>query len=342
MRSYNFYGWETATVKAITDTYKGIETPWDLYDALSNIWCADTCAPRMRADWSLENKTLGQCSITAFLAQDIFGGEVYGVSRSGGNFHCYNVIGDCVFDLTSEQFGDEKLVYEGNPIQTREVHFAKEEKRLRYEYLKSALMDYCDKAVKRANIIDSIVAVEFKAFDRVQNEGGRAYCQDDWHTFRIMRMSQYMTWPDEMLETYLSYFTEQFEHGRNMITEKYARMMESTAPDKYAEIEDSLPVLDEEGKTLVNQIVAIQVAMMEEFAASNASAAERARSIHSSEDTAYNTSYETYLRGEISTYSDELLAMYAQYVVDAARSGVNLAETIMGNTAMLYGLDSIS
>ena len=84
-------------------------------------------------------KTLGQCSITAFLAQDIFGGEVYGILRSGGNYHCYNVVGDCIFDLTSEQFGDEVLCYEGNPIQSRRVHFAKEEKRLRYEYLKRRL-----------------------------------------------------------------------------------------------------------------------------------------------------------------------------------------------------------
>lgn len=65
--------------------------------------------------------------------------EVDGILRSGGNYHCYNVIGDCVFDLTSEQFGDEVLSYENNPIQSREVHFAKEEKRLRYEYLKEAL-----------------------------------------------------------------------------------------------------------------------------------------------------------------------------------------------------------
>ena len=33
----------------------------------------------------------------------------------------------------------EILSYEGNPIQSREVHFAKEEKRLRYEYLKEEL-----------------------------------------------------------------------------------------------------------------------------------------------------------------------------------------------------------
>ena len=59
--------------------------------------------------------------------------------RPGGNYHCYNVVGDHVFDLTSKQFGDEVLVYENNPEQFREVHFAKEEKRLRYEYLKQKL-----------------------------------------------------------------------------------------------------------------------------------------------------------------------------------------------------------
>ncbi len=138
---YCFYGWEQALAPAVNENYGGIRTPRDLYDALLEIWCADTCAPRMRKDWSRENPTLGQCSITAFLAQDIFGGKVYGILRPGGNYHCYNVIGDCVFDLTSEQFGDEALSYEDNPEQFREVHFAKEEKRLRYEYLKKRLSE---------------------------------------------------------------------------------------------------------------------------------------------------------------------------------------------------------
>ena len=136
---HKFWGSKQADVQAITGEYKGIHTPADLYDALSEIWCADTCAPRMRQNWSPENKTLGQCSITAFLAQDIFGGKVYGVPRSDGNYHCYNVVGEVKFDLASEQFGDEVLVYEGNPEQFREVHFAKEEKKLRYEYLKEQL-----------------------------------------------------------------------------------------------------------------------------------------------------------------------------------------------------------
>ena len=58
---------------------------------------------------------------------------MYVILRTGGNYHCYNVIGNCVFDITSEQFGDEVLSYEENPEQFREVHFAKEEKKLRYE-----------------------------------------------------------------------------------------------------------------------------------------------------------------------------------------------------------------
>ncbi len=170
---YVFYGWEEATVgvcEIIDQTevlkdeegacepettrgnravYSEIETPMMLYDTLSEIWCAETCAPRMREDWTPENKTLGQCSITAFLVQDIFGGKVYGILRPGGNYHCYNVIDGHTFDLTSEQFGDEVLDYTDNPEQFREVHFAKEEKRLRYEYLKEELMKYC--AVKRRN-----------------------------------------------------------------------------------------------------------------------------------------------------------------------------------------------
>lgn len=136
MRTYGFYGWKTADI-----VNKSGLTPRDCYDLLSDIWSADTCAPRMRERWSAENKTLGQCSITAFLMQDIFGGKVYGVPLSDGNFHCFNDVGGCVFDLTSEQFGDVKLDYTCCPEQMREVHFSKTEKRERYELLRARLYE---------------------------------------------------------------------------------------------------------------------------------------------------------------------------------------------------------
>lgn len=132
---YRFYGWENADVK----DRNGL-TPRDYYDLLSEIWCKETCAPRMRGDWKAENRTLGQCSITAFLIQDLYGGKVYGVPLEDGSFHCFNDVDGCVFDLTSEQFGDQKLDYENCPEQFREVHFAKAEKRARYEMLKVKLL----------------------------------------------------------------------------------------------------------------------------------------------------------------------------------------------------------
>lgn len=140
MAEYKFYGREGADIKE-----KHGLTPRDCYDLLSGIWCADTCAPRMRSKWSPENKTLGQCSITAFLMQDLFGGKVYGVPLEDGNFHCFNVVGDCTFDLTSEQFGETKLDYTNCPEQLREVHFKKEEKRQRYECLKSRFFELLEK-----------------------------------------------------------------------------------------------------------------------------------------------------------------------------------------------------
>ena len=134
MAAYRFFGWESADIR----DERGL-TPREYYDLLSEIWCAETCAPRMRSDWSPEDKTLGQCSITAFLLQDLYGGKVFGVPLGDGNYHCFNVVGDCVFDLTSEQFGEKKLNYTDCPEQFRETHFAKEEKRQRYELLKARL-----------------------------------------------------------------------------------------------------------------------------------------------------------------------------------------------------------
>ena len=142
MDAFGFAGREGAEVSARIPDYPGIRTPKDLYNALWYVWKADTCAPRMRKDWSENNRTLGQCSVTAFLAQDIFGGKVYGIPLPDGGFHCYNVVGDCVFDLTSEQFEGKELTYTGNPEQLRYEHFRKEEKRQRYEALKAALKAY--------------------------------------------------------------------------------------------------------------------------------------------------------------------------------------------------------
>lgn len=212
-------------------------------------------------------------------------------------------------------------------------------------YLDNQTEELLQKSLWSEDSIDElsmkIAKAEFDAFDKVVNEGGRAYCQDDWKTFGIMRRSQYMTWNKTMLLQYLYDFEREMRLGHNLITEKYGRMMEHTAPERYAEIKDNFPVLTDEKKTIIEQIVAIQVGWMEEFASKYPAMGERARRIRTADDSAYDTSYETYLRGELGTYSDKMLELYARFIVGLSGEGKNLAYETMQNTAQLYGYQTI-
>ena len=137
-----FYGWKSNPVSPADDAFAKIRNQKHLYMILKKLWKKETCAPRLQSKWSEDNPTLGQCSITAFLAQDVFGGEVRGIVRPDGSHHCFNVVNGSEFDLTSEQFGSTVLDYTDYVTESREVHFEKEEKRLRYEALKSSLIAY--------------------------------------------------------------------------------------------------------------------------------------------------------------------------------------------------------
>ncbi len=197
------------------------------------------------------------------------------------------------------------------------------------------------KKLSKDKLIEKIVSLEWKAFDKVDNQGGRASCQDDWGTFSIMRKSQYMLWDEEMLESFIADFEAANKKGWNLITEKYGRMEETSAPEEYEKIKDSLPPVSDEKRQIIEAIVAVQVSMMEEFARDYPKAAGEARSIHTSEDTPHNTSYETYLRGEISTYSDNTLALYGRFVAAMAQTGRNIAKETIENSAKLYGYASL-
>lgn len=188
---------------------------------------------------------------------------------------------------------------------------------------------------QREDRITHLIVLEWNAFDQARNVDGRAACQDDWATFQLMRRSQYMTWTDEMIQSFTADFKSANACGRNLIAEKYGWMMETTTPDEFEEIKSLLPEIPVEKRRIVDEIVKIQVAWMEDFAAEQPDVVERMRSIHTSEDTPYNTSYETYLRGELLTYSDATLMLYGRFIAGLASEGRNLAEMTVENTEYL-------
>lgn len=192
----------------------------------------------------------------------------------------------------------------------------------------------------KEELIEHLIKLEFAAFDKTKNEGGRASCQDDWDTFHIMRKSQYLTWTREMLLSFIEDFENATSLGRNLITEKYAWMMESTSPEEFERIKNQLPPVREENKAIIEQIVGIQVKWMEEFAAEHGNVTMHARYIHTLEDKPWATSFETYLRGELKTYSDETLFLYAKFIIELSKEGKNLTEMTMKHTIDMYGYAS--
>lgn len=185
--------------------------------------------------------------------------------------------------------------------------------------------------------VEKIVRLEWETFDKVQNIGGRAACQDDWETFSIMRRSQYLPWDEALLKQWIAVFEQALSEGRNLITEKYARMMESTHPEEYAKIKDQLPPVSPEFVQLREAIISIQIPWMEEFAAQYPNLASRARIIHTEDDSPWETSYETYLRGELTVYSFEVLYGYGRWIVSLHQQGENLSRMILEETVHEYG-----
>ncbi|MGN0299202.1 MAG: DUF4125 family protein [Lachnospiraceae bacterium] len=186
--------------------------------------------------------------------------------------------------------------------------------------------------------MEGIIKTEWTMFQLVQNEGGPASCQENWTTFQIMRSGQFFCWTEEMKDSYLEDLAAAVQSGWNLIFEKYARMMESTAPEKYqAELAAIMPKRSAERLAMQEKAIAIQVKWLEEFDKAYPHLSGNARVIHTSEDTPMDTSAETYLRGELSTYSDKTAKLYCEYVQQLEKEGKNLTAMINENVMKQYG-----
>ena len=188
------------------------------------------------------------------------------------------------------------------------------------------------------DLVEEVIRREWDQFQRTENEGGRASCQGNWPMFHQMRASQFMTWPEDLLRSYLDDLDEANRVGRNLVTEKYARMMASTAPDEYRErIEPFIPHLSDERIARQERVITVQVAWARDFRGHYPRLGAAMRVLTTAEDTPEDTSFETYLRGELGTYSDRTMALYEAMVEDLQAAGRNLTEQTVANTVRLGG-----
>ena len=123
--------------------------------------------------------------------------------------------------------------------------------------------------------------------------------------------------------------------------EKYAYMMESTDPEYYDQIKDQLPTRTKEQLDIIDSICQIEVTMREEFNQRYPKLAGNARDTYTEDDQKNNTSFETYLRGELSTYSPQTLYLYGKMLADMYQKGQNIVLMIQEKTVQGYGYASL-
>lgn len=187
-------------------------------------------------------------------------------------------------------------------------------------------------------LLETVIRLEWDQFQRTDNEGGRAACQGNWPMFHEMRLSQFLTWTPALLASYENDLRQADRTGHNLVTEKYARMMASTAPDIYRErIEPYIPRLSEDRIARQERVIARQVAWARVFAERWPALGGAMRVLTTAQDTPEQTSFETYLRGELGTYSDATFVEYERLVDAIAAQGGNLTEQTVRNTVRLAG-----
>lgn len=195
---------------------------------------------------------------------------------------------------------------------------------------------------ERDELIKQIIALEWKFFDKVPNEGGRAACQDDFRTFRIMRGSQYAAWSDEMLESYMDDLMRALAEGRNPLTEKYGYMMCIAAPERNAKLAGALPVVSAAKRAASLRIIGALAPLNDAFAKKYPRVAGRARPLRASgEDEEGTTSMETYQLGELWTYSLRTLELMERHLEEFAKKGRSYPEEVIESSIKRRGFKSL-
>ena len=196
--------------------------------------------------------------------------------------------------------------------------------------------------MKREELIFEIVKMEWEMFQRVNNTGGRASCQSDPDTFFRMRMSQWSVYSDALLQSYKGDLLSAWEQGRNLLTEKYGRMMKSTFPEEYEKISFALPVLTKDEEREIDEMVAIHCKWDEEAAQKYPHFRGNGRPFKTLQDNLYGgTSSETYFRGETGTYGKHTRKLLKEEMKDADQKGENLLLDIFSCEAAFYGYSSL-
>lgn len=187
-------------------------------------------------------------------------------------------------------------------------------------------------------LIAAIIEAEWQMFDKVQNEGGRAACQNDARTFAIMRYSQFAPLPQDVLESYRDDLEQAAQVGRNLLAEKYAYMMEYTDPATFDRtLRNHLPAVSAYKQALCARIANRLIRDEQQFAARYPALHAQGRPTEGAQ--ADDVSVHVYALGELKTYSERTLERYDAWL--RAHPEENISVSVHRVMVQLYGYDSL-
>ena len=159
----------------------------------------------------------------------------------------------------------------------------------------------------REELVAAIVDSEWEMFRRVRS----AYpvgCQQSPDTFRQIRASIFELWTQEMLASYLGDLRQAANAGRNLLSEKYARMDNLIPRTNYS--------------PFIERIVAVDTAWQAEVRNKYPNVYRVA--CRGMEPTNDGRNFSIYLQSELETYGEKTIELYYQQIDEAVTNGDNL------------------
>lgn len=177
----------------------------------------------------------------------------------------------------------------------------------------------------KEDIIETILDMELEMFLSVPSDG-ESQCQHHPEGFKFHRRLQFSVWSQDTLNRYREDLIRARQKGENLMTLKYARMQGLLT------CRNTNPLIDQ----IVRQKMRWQAEMIRRYPAIMGGA----RPIGVGDDETM-TSFETYARGELETYSDTTLSSLYADICAMLERGINTSEKIYQLQALRSGFDSL-
>ena len=177
----------------------------------------------------------------------------------------------------------------------------------------------------KMGLISKILDVEWRMFQKVKS-AAPASCQTNPEAFSKIRGSVFQLWPQQMLEAYLKEITAAEADGRNLLTEKYARM------------DRLIPAVNT--NSLIKKIVAIEEKWQGELQETYpALYRQTCRNTGSADD---GSNFSIYLSCELETYGDEVIELYHAWVSEAVAELRNFSIDMLELLVSKGGFDDLA